>query len=173
VVNLQLPMLLALGLEGDRLPEKRWQFLEGIESRKAVLNAYGDWFSTLGKWDWFVTLTFRDPNPSAGNWTRPGWSLAKRAWVEFAEFVRPSVGALQWVRCFEIQRERGVPHIHGLVGGLDDTRYSEVSAFLWRKYGFNRILDYDPAKGAAYYINKYVAKELGDIEFAPTIAFKR
>jgi len=82
------------------------------------------------------------------------------------------VGNLDWVRVFELQRDRGVPHIHALVGGLDSLRYGEVGRFMFERYGYTRILEYDPALGATYYLTKYVTKELGDIEFSPSIGLR-
>jgi len=135
-------------------------------NRTAVLTAWGDWLHDIGGWQWFVTLTLRDPKPSSGNWTRPGFAKANAAWDDFAGFVRPALGSLEWVRFFEMQKERGVPHVHGLVKGLDDTRFKPVSQRMWERYGFNRILEYDPNLGATHYITKYVVKELGDVRFS-------
>jgi len=123
----------------------------------------------MAEWQWFVTMTFRDVRPTQGNWTRPGWAYASRAWSEFTGFVRPAVGALVWVRAFELQVDRGVPHIHALVGGLDSVRWRPAADWLWKRYGFNRILEYDPELGASHYISKYVAKELGDFAFSDSL----
>ena len=132
----------------------------------AVVGAWGDWLQEIGGWQWFVTLTLRDPKPSQGNWTRPGWARANRAWEELVLFVRPAVGRLEWVRFFEMQRARGVPHIHGLVKGLDSLEYKSASSFMWDRFGFNRFLRYQPELGATHYITKYVVKELGDVRFS-------
>jgi len=140
--------------------------LADATNRADVLTAWGDWLKDIGGWQWFVTLTFRDPQPHSGNWTKPGFAYAARAWEDFMQFVRPPIGPLQWVRFFELQRDRGVPHIHGLVKGLDSVQYKQASEMLWSRYGFNRILEYDPKLGAAHYVTKYIAKELGDVSFS-------
>jgi len=116
-----------------------------------------------------VTLTYRDLPPSPTSWTKPGWSYAKRSWDRFCERVRPAVGELVWVRCFEMQRERGVPHIHALVAGLDSLSYSPVARWYWATYGYSRILEYDSRLGAGYYLSKYLAKDLSDIAFSPSL----
>jgi hypothetical protein len=59
-----------------------------------------------------------------------------------------------------------VPHIHGLVKGLDSVHYKQASEMLWSRYGFNRILEYKPELGATHYITKYVVKDLGDVRFS-------
>lgn len=135
-------------------------------NRTDVRRAWGDWLHEIGGWQWFVTLTFRDPKPISGNWTKPGFAYADRAWLDFASFVRPAVGFLEWVRLFELQKDRGVPHVHALVKGLDDTRYKPASQFAWQRFGFNRILEYKPELGATHYITKYVVKDLGDVRFS-------
>jgi len=76
---------------------------------------------------------------------------------------------LVWVRCFEFQKWRGVPHIHALVGGLDSLRYAEVGSRFWTEYGWSKIEEYDPKLGAGYYLCKYVTKELADITFSPSL----
>jgi len=129
-----------------------------------LLQAWGEWISGLAEWQWFVTMTFRDPGLST--WTKPGWSFAKRAWREFLKRSQPGLGELAWVRVFEIQSWRGVPHIHALVGNVDPSvRRMDLVDWSWKSFGMARILEYDAALGAQYYLCKYVTKELGDIEF--------
>ena len=111
-------------------------------------------------------MTFRDPRPGSGTWTKPGVAYAKRAWKAFTEAIQPPLGPLAWVRCFELQKWRGVPHIHALVGKSDPAiPWWAMKAWCWQNYGMARVLPYDPDQGAGYYLCKYVTKELGDIEF--------
>lgn len=110
-------------------------------------------------------MTFRDPEPNSRGWTRPGWAWAKRGWGDFQKAVRPALGPLAWVRGFEIQKWRGAPHIHALVGNLDNKRYAEVGLWWWQAYGLCKIEEYDPARGAGFYLCKYVTKELADLDF--------
>lgn len=156
-------------LKGQLDPPAGGQSASYPPGRTEVLDAWGKWLGGLAEWQWFVTMTFRDPRPSSGHWTRPGWAYANRAWQDFCSFTRPAVGALVWVRAFEMQMDRGVPHIHALVGGLDSVRWLDASAYLWKRYGFNRILEYDPKLGACHYICKYVVKELGDFAFSDSL----
>jgi len=119
----------------------------------------------MAEWEWFVTMTFRDPKPGS-TWTKPGWALAKKAWREFLEVTMPAVDGRKWVRCFEVQKWRGVPHIHALVAGVDPSiRRMAMVDWCYKEYGIARILKYDPTKGAGYYLCKYVLKDGGDIEF--------
>ncbi len=133
---------------------------------------WGDWLSGLAEWEWFVTMTLRDPEelaratPGLATWTRPGWASAKRAWRDFAGMARPALGALSWVRMFETQRDRGVPHIHALVGNTDPTvRRLDLVDWCFRRWGITRVLEYDARLGASFYLCKYVTKDVADIDF--------
>jgi len=134
--------------------------------KQGLRQAWGDWLSTLADWEWFVTMTFRDPPRSSGTWTRPGWGYAKGAWEAFRKAQQPPLGELAWVRCFEMQQWRGVPHIHALVANSDPAiTLWEMKAWCWRNYGMARVLPYDPTLGAGHYLCKYLTKELSDIEW--------
>ena len=121
--------------------------------------------SALASWQWFVTMTLRDPC-IGGTWTKPGWASAKRAWVEFQNLARPALGALTWARMFEVTRDRGVPHIHALVANTDPTvRRMDLVDWAWKRWGIARVLEYNPNLGARFYLCKYVTKDVADIEF--------
>ena len=135
--------------------------------RQELKQAWGKWLSGLADWDWYATLTFRDPSdPDRPGWTKPGWAYAKGAWGRFVQSLPIPLGEPIWVRMFELQRWRGVPHIHALIGGVKDLRRDEAWAWWFKRYGLARILPYDPSLGAGYYLCKYVVKELGDIDFS-------
>jgi len=127
--------------------------------------AWGDWISGLASWEWFVTMTFRDPMVG-GTWTKPGWGYAKRAWREFVATIQPPLGNVGWVRCFEMQQERGVPHIHALVENVNGIRRMDMVDWCFKNYGIARILPYNPNLGAGYYLCKYLTKELADVDFS-------
>jgi len=113
-------------------------------------------------------LTFRDPGPGNGTWTKPGWTYAKHAFRDFLAAVQPVLGAAQYgYRMFELQKERGVPHIHALLSSPELPRRDEAWAWWWKQYGFARILPYDHRLGARYYLCKYITKDIADIEFSP------
>ena len=139
-----------------------------LTPRSALGQAWGNYLSGLARWDWWVTLTFRDPppDPRTPGWTRPGWAWAKKGWREAkGRLPGPALGEPWWVRGFEIQHWRGAPHIHALVGGLASRRYAEFGTWWWEAYGLCKVEEYDPGKGAGFYLCKYVTKALADIEF--------
>jgi len=138
---------------------------------KKLLEAWGSWVSGLADWQWFATLTLRPPGEAEQKqgYTKRGWKYANNACDAFFRHLQPALGSLVWFRAMELQKWTGVPHIHALVGGLDDTRYAEVASWYWQKYGFCRVLEYEPTLGAGFYLCKYVTKELGDIRFSESL----
>ncbi len=144
-----------------------------VRPKEALRQAWGDWLSGLAEWEWFVTMTLRDPPAKAQDrgWTKPGWATAKRAWRELAGLARPALGVLEWVRMFELQGWRGVPHIHALVGNCDPSvRRLDLVDWAWERWGMARVLEYDPRLGARFYLCKYVSKELADVAFGGNLA---
>jgi hypothetical protein len=126
----------------------------------------------LEDWEWFITLTFRPLDQVSSTATKRGWRYANGAWLRFMRFLTPPLGEVRWVRAFELQKERTEPHIHGLVTGTNIALWKEPATWLWAHYGFNRFLRYQRELGAAHYISKYVAKDLGDFAFSDNLRRK-
>lgn len=128
----------------------------------------------MAPWEWFATLTFRDPaDPRFPGWTRVGWKSAHNALNRFngalvteMQYINPT-----WVACMELQK-RGVPHWHMLVSGVEDQRHMNWVDWWWDRYGIARILPYQQELGARYYLGKYLTKEVSDIRFSPALQVK-
>lgn len=146
------------------------QEARGCQARE-LKQAWGTWLSGLADWNWFATLTFRDPPADRPGWTRVGWKYSGKAWNTFINQVGLAKGLhdVSWVRCREYQYWRGVPHFHALVAGVSELRRDEAWQFWFENYGIARILPYDPQLGAGFYLCKYVTKELGDIRFSENL----
>jgi hypothetical protein len=145
--------------------------------QKDLKQAWGEWLTRLGNWDWWVTLTFRDPELEAQKlgWTKIGWGYSGRAWQKFTLEIgaRKGLHDISWVRGREYQQWRGVPHFHGLVGRVPPgIRRMDMVDWWFRDYGIARIEPYNHELGAGYYLCKYVTKELGDIEFSKDLTTK-
>jgi hypothetical protein len=144
-------------------------------SRQDLKEAWGGFLTELGDraggWDWWATLTFRDRTEAeqAQGWTKVGWGYSGKAWDTFTEELgaRKGLHDLWWVRGREYQTWRGVPHFHGLIGGVQGLRRLSMMDWWFSKYGIARIEPYDRSLGAGFYLCKYVTKELGDIQFSP------
>lgn len=142
-------------------------------NRQALEDAWGKFMTDLGDraggWDWWATLTFREPPSTSPTWTKIGWGYSGRAWDTFIEELgaRKGMFDVKWVRGREYQKWRGVPHFHGLIGGVQDLRRDGAWAWWFKRYGIARIEPYDRSLGAGFYLCKYVIKELGDVQISP------
>lgn len=129
----------------------------------------GKWLEDKATWDWYATLTFRDPqNPRYPNWTKIGWKFAHNA----LENLNSALIRLEdsqnpvWVAVMELQ-QRGVPHWHALVANVVGERRMGWVDWWYKHYGIARVLPYDQELGARYYLGKYLTKEVADIRFSP------
>jgi len=119
----------------------------------SLLGAMGEWLSKF-EWDCWCTWTFDarfgDTGPS------PDRCLYHtRRWVEHLPGPTPQ---------YFIAVERGTGgrvHSHGLLRFPDRwaPKRKTLHASWKERYGRNRFLPYDPTRGAAYYIAKYITKE--------------
>jgi len=148
-------------------------------SKKAELKqAWGDWVKDLALWDWYATLTFRDPSEEEQRrgYTQRGVRYADKAWGLFLGVLTLPLGGMDWFRAFEFSMWRGkgqgVPHIHALMSGVADLRRDEAWQWWFNRFGFARILPYNRELGAGYYLTKYVTKELGDIRFSKGLTLR-
>jgi hypothetical protein len=129
--------------------------------RKELSQAWGRFLSQF-HWDWFVTLTFRDPQPSF---------RAHRLFQRFMRDLERASGLrVAWFMVFEYGARNGRLHIHALmlnVAHLARLKWMEE----WNlRAGYARILPFNGDRGAAYYCAKYVTKSSSEweIEGLPT-----
>jgi hypothetical protein len=136
-----------------------------------ISQAFGRWLDDIADWEWYATLTFRDPeNPRYPGWTKIGWKFAHNALRSFNHALvmeLPGINAI-WVSVMEVQR-RGVPHWHMLIANVSSQRRMFWVDWWFEHYGIARILPYDPELGARYYLGKYLTKEIADIQFSPLL----
>ena len=139
----------------------------------SLRGAMGIWLETIADWDWYATLTFRDPHdPRFPNWTKIGWNSAHKALRAFnAALVHYTDTNPLWVACMELQR-RGVPHWHMLVGNVAGERRLFWKDWWDERYGYARIWPYEQDKGARFYLGKYLSKRMSDIRFSPAMMAK-
>lgn len=119
------------------------------------------WASFLDRWNWswFTTNTFRNEiHPEAASKTWDLWvHQLNRKIFGSRYWKRPSDGVI-WARGQEYQR-RGVIHFHALIGRVPQAVRRLDWMDTWDELaGFARIEAYDPARGARYYLGKYVLK---------------
>ena len=153
---------------------QRWSLLYENNIRERVSQAFGNWLDGMADWDWYATLTFRDPqDPRFPGWSQVGWKSAHNALNRFnnalvteLRYINPA-----WVAVMELQ-QRGVPHWHLLVGLVPDQRRMSWVDWWYKNYGIARILPYQKELGARYYLGKYLTKEVSDIRFSPLLKAK-
>lgn len=122
-------------------------------------DAYARFIQAIGPWDWYATLTFREPvHPEQAVKRCQRWLRVLSTEVYGRRFRERGLGCW-WVRSLEYQR-RDVIHFHMLLGGVGTGPRRKYYEHAWhRENGFASIFPYDPLKGARYYCAKYVTKK--------------
>lgn len=141
------------GQDGARLE----QWIHAKRMRSFSDDAFGEWLEGLGPWQWFVTRTLGTP-VDAG-FTKVGVGTARQCLRDLLVRTRAS----RFACVFEMQQDRGVPHLHALLGGcrgIDGNIESLRDTELW---GFSRWKAYKRGAGAPAYLGKYLAKDI--VEF--------
>ncbi|GAI49432.1 unnamed protein product [marine sediment metagenome] len=138
---------------------------EGLMRR--ARNEFGAWLS-VPEWSWFTTHTFRAEYVSRKEADRSWYSWFNSLRVAAkAKGLTPScfgAAAPFYFRVTEYQ-DRGTLHYHALIGGAGDIRRL-LFKDLWELSGYARVEAYDPNRGAASYVAKYLNKADGDIRFS-------
>jgi len=120
-----------------------------------VAQAYADWFREYdftadAPWAHFVTLTFRHrihPEQAAKQFDR-----------FLGGCTRGGVHRVRWARATERQG-RGVIHFHLLLSAVPGAAPFDLVR-LWKRLGggYADVSPYDPARGAAWYLTKALAR---------------
>jgi len=101
-------------------------------------------------WDWFATLTFKNPPK-----TYTAINQVKR-WLRALQ--REEKRKIGYYLCMELTKA-GVPHFHLLMGNLQGVRRDKWWKKWFERCGRARILPFEKNKGAGYYLTKYVLKD--------------
>ena len=157
-------------------------------------SAYLSLIKKYEPYDWFVTLTFRDPvHIEVAEHRFKRWIRHINLALYGGNFVKKKK-SVTWFKAMERQK-RGVLHFHCLIGSPDmyrlrrdkymemwetncglptskfrvdygrfDKILAEPDSLDWLSNGFARIYKYDPSKGADYYCSKYVTKGFDNID---------
>lgn len=149
--------------------------------RAALNDAMGEWLGGVAPWDVFSTWTFSRPVTVNG-----AMYMGRKhvRWLQntAGQPIYAFVGAEQGNR-------GGLIHLHALIGNVGHLqpfcgvrqpagKWGLTCCMLhaWPA-GIARVLRYDPTKGAAFYVSKYVSKELAEWELfgfpaSPQLAFR-
>lgn len=140
-------------------------------TRREISQAWGNWVDGMADWEWYATLTFRDPaDPRFPDWSQVGWKSAHNALRTFNSALVMELDWTNplWVAVGETQA-RGTPHWHALVANVADQRRMSWVDWWYDHYGIARIMPYDRELGARYYLGKYLTKQLANVEFSPAL----
>ncbi len=131
----------------------------GQEQDRSVVTAWGEWLGGF-EWEAWGTLTFKDPGYTH--------DAATRAWLRFVA-AQEEGGSTHL--CYFVGHEVGKLgrlHLHCLLANLNPVtaRRRDLWAWWFTRYGRCGVRGYDPEKGAAHYVSKYVTKDLAhyDVE---------
>lgn len=128
---------------------------------RQLSDAWGDFLSRY-PWDWFLTLTFRDPTQSF---------RAHRLFGYFVKDIEKAAGVpVGWFRGDEYGSRLGRFHMHALMLNVAHLRRLSWMDDWNPRAGFARIVEFDPKLGAAYYCAKYVTKQFGEWDLSDNIA---
>jgi hypothetical protein len=131
-------------------------YSEPEQHRPEVVEEFGRWLNSY-QWSWYVTLTF------------PAWIHPERAVKKFGLWTRRMERAvgddLTWARALELQK-RGVVHFHALLYFRRASLPYAIAGATWRNLegGRTEIERYNPERGAAAYLGKYIAKG-GEVDY--------
>jgi hypothetical protein len=133
---------------------------DGCYPKQWLRQKWGDFLYGL-PWDWFVTITSKEPlHPETlDKLSNQLIHKLNRDIYGQTYYKKPNVGVLV-AKAIEMQK-RDVLHCHMLIAGVPTNFYrKEYWSWLWHKKGcVNKIEAYDKDRGAGYYLSKYVAKE--------------
>ena len=75
-----------------------------------------------------------------------------------------------WIIAEEFGRLGGRWHCHILVVGVSGLNHRFCSLEAYRRFGRTRIERFDPSRGGAFYVSKFVGRSAGDIHLGGTLA---
>jgi hypothetical protein len=128
-----------------------------IYNRKAVAQAAADWIRQRARWEFYVSLSYRNETPEGP---------AAHHLRAFLRAVAQSYGVHVDVAIGEEYQERGAYHHHALLAprrseslaGLPFLTTRRIER-LWRRThpctGHARVVHYDPKRGAAWYVARH------------------
>jgi len=133
-------------------------------ARPDLTEPWGTWLGSKG-WDWYATMTF-------GVWIHP--DQAAQRYDEWARQLYAEVGQpMEHARALEWQK-RGVVHFHALIWNVRRSTTRKAWEAKWEEIGegWCAVYPYDRARGARFYLGKYVSKggEVDLLKYGPELA---
>lgn len=140
--------------------EEQWIYAK--RTKDEANEAFGAWIEGRGPWQWFVTRTLGKPTDVG--FTKQGIGVARRCLRDL--LVRTN--ATRFVCVFEMQEDRGVPHLHALLGGCRALDGNIEVARDFELWGIARWKAFKREAGAPAYLGKYLAKDVVELYMGDT-----
>lgn len=137
--------------------QREAQWIHAKRMKDESNDAFGRWIEGRGPWQWFVTRTLGKPVDMG--FTRQGLGTARRCLRDLLTRTQ----ATRVACVFEMQEDRGVPHLHALLGGckaIDGNVEVSRDFSLW---GIARWKAFKREAGAPAYLGKYLAKDVVEL----------
>lgn len=118
---------------------------------------------------WFARLTFRQyPEKGKGRLAPFNPDTVRGAFYDLTAWIRRYQGCWpEGVFVVDYGARRGRLHLHALLGNCAGLRRLSVMDFWHNRYGDARVYDYEPGKGARYYLSRKYISRKAELEFTP------
>ena len=125
--------------------------------RQGTRDALAEW-ANIFEWQIYHTGTFRREMSYRDT------IKTKRAFRRFVDVLKHDYGkkSIEYFMVVERHKDGNFTHVHDLMNGLDGLTYNQIREVWESKFGRASVSGYDPAKGANYYLTKYVLKDVCD-----------
>lgn len=141
----------------DFTGEGHGQWIYAKRMKDEANDAFGGWLEERGPWQWFVTRTLRD-NTDVG-FSKAGAGTARSCLRDLLVRTR----ATRFACVFELQEDRGVPHLHALLGGCKGIDGAVEVARDFQLWGIARWKVFKREAGAPAYLGKYLVKDVVEL----------
>ncbi len=135
--------------------DTQWVYAKRMKDESNV--AFGEWIESRGAYQWFVTRTHGKPVDMG--FSKVGLGTARRCLRDL--LLRTE--ATRFVAVFEMQEDRGVPHLHALLGGCRGIDGGVEVARDFQLWGIARWKVFKREAGAPAYLGKYLAKDVVEL----------
>jgi hypothetical protein len=134
---------------------QRIRALQNIEVREKM-----EEFAEKYEWQFWMTGTFRRDQAYKDT------IKTKRAFYRFEDDLREKFRKYQIEHFMAVEKhaDGDFTHVHGLLNGLEGLTDTKIWEVWFNKFGRARVEVYDPEKGAAHYLTKYLVKAVCDYD---------
>jgi hypothetical protein len=144
--------------------------------RRRASSAFGDFISSLDRWDAFYTLTY-DPgrSPDGLQYRReelppPSVDAVRRHTLRWLKALPDCLGCPYVAVAATELHKSGWPHVHVLLasGGMSSRPLVGAAQLWYAKHGYAKYKPVDSALEISRYVAKYMTKQTSELTFWPT-----